>query len=623
VRKVAIIAMTRIIPFNVFQEAFAFKNSWQYEGEELPVLKGLLIAAAHLLPPNIIDLIPFGRLILDGIILGMQPGGYGLCGGMAFAALDYYRAGLLIPRGDHETDNPHRDPTGSSLRTYIWDRLLDSIRDNGIKFVGWKLTLQLPGWLGGGSGRLLEWTRSEWPLIKRHLDNGEVWPIGLAFDQLNILDDHEVLAYGYEDLPDGRIKIYIYEMNCPAHLPHGENTIIFDLTGNRPPDLSCPHDPNTLVGFFPLEYQPVNPSIMAVGISQGVSAGGSNATLGETRQIRFTVRNNGFHNSPDFALCAEAKTVPGNVSLGVLTEGMGASLSQGNTRQFVQPMIMRTSGTIRIRAFSKVDNGRGGETAKVLPAIAPGAFSSIDILVGEAPGSWNSIGYQTTRGRLRVGTLQDGRIQLFVRGQDNALWYTSQVRPSVLEFTQWASLGGSLAGNPAVASNSDGRLEVFAVASDNNIRSISQTAQGSDAWGEWQSLGGDRLVSDPAVASNSDGRLEVFAVASDNRLWHTWQTAPSNGWSMNWEQLGSLSLLNTSPSALIQSNGRIKVLVIDNATGLLTINQTLPSNGWETDFSNLGRNLSLASVSLGRNSNGTLVAFGIQSEEGRVYFSNV
>jgi len=313
---------------------------------------------------------------------------------------------------------------------------------------------------------------------------------------------------------------------------------------------------------------------MAVGISQGVSAGGSNATLGETRQIRFTVRNNGFHNSPDFALCAEAKTVPGNVSLGVLTEGMGASLSQGNTRQFVQPMIMRTSGTIRIRAFSKVDNGRGGETAKVLPAIAPGAFSSIDILVGEAPGSWNSIGYQTTRGRLRVGTLQDGRIQLFVRGQDNALWYTSQVRPSVLEFTQWASLGGSLAGNPA-------------------------------------------------VASNSDGRLEVFAVASDNRLWHTWQTAPSNGWSMNWEQLGSLSLLNTSPSALIQSNGRIKVLVIDNATGLLTINQTLPSNGWETDFSNLGRNLSLASVSLGRNSNGTLVAFGIQSEEGRVYFSNV
>ncbi|MCW7549016.1 hypothetical protein OO184_13995, partial [Photorhabdus sp. APURE] len=87
----------------------------------------------------------------------------------------------------------------------------------------------------------------------------------------------------------------------------------------------------------------------------------------------------------------------------------------------------------------------------------------------------------------------------------------------------------SVTNKPAVSRNLDGRLEVFVRGADNALWHIWQTASNSD-WSNWQSLG-NTITSDPAVYANADGRLEVFARGTDNALWHIWQTAPNSGWS--------------------------------------------------------------------------------------------
>ncbi|MFE2751514.1 hypothetical protein ACFXGA_05870, partial [Actinosynnema sp. NPDC059335] len=79
----------------------------------------------------------------------------------------------------------------------------------------------------------------------------------------------------------------------------------------------------------------------------------------------------------------------------------------------------------------------------------------------------------------------------------------------------------------AVGRNADGRIEVFARGGDGALWHIWQTAP-NNGWSGWQSLGG-YITSPPVVMNNADGRLEVFVVGGDNALWHIWQTAPNNG----------------------------------------------------------------------------------------------
>ncbi|SCZ61353.1 hypothetical protein SAMN02982990_01700, partial [Photorhabdus luminescens] len=72
----------------------------------------------------------------------------------------------------------------------------------------------------------------------------------------------------------------------------------------------------------------------------------------------------------------------------------------------------------------------------------------------------------------------------------------------------------SVTNKPAVSRNLDGRLEVFVRGADNALWHIWQTAPNSD-WSNWQSLG-NTITSNPAVYANADGRLEVFARGADN-----------------------------------------------------------------------------------------------------------
>lgn len=69
----------------------------------------------------------------------------------------------------------------------------------------------------------------------------------------------------------------------------------------------------------------------------------------------------------------------------------------------------------------------------------------------------------------------DGRLEVFARGTDEAVWHISRVDGA---WTGWASLGGRFIGDPAVQRNADGRLEVFAQGTDGTYRQAAQRSPG-------------------------------------------------------------------------------------------------------------------------------------------------
>ena len=172
----------------------------------------------------------------------------GLCGGMAYSSLDYYFNGIPIPthrEGDFgESDGSQLPcPPDGRLRSMIFNRLLDSFKDNFDKWscvypeldaaVGAALGLVFDGGLIGGligavggwvygelheafacpGGGAAGMTRQELPhLIKDFLDKGVPAPIGLIYDRdiLNIGLSHQVVAYGYA-VVGGQTVIYVYD----------------------------------------------------------------------------------------------------------------------------------------------------------------------------------------------------------------------------------------------------------------------------------------------------------------------------------------------------------------------------------------------------------------------------
>jgi acylphosphatase len=195
----------------------------------------------------------------------------------------------------------------------------------------------------------------------------------------------------------------------------------------------------------------------------------------------------------------------------------------------------------------------------------------------------------------------DLRLEVFARGDDNALWHIWQTAPNN-GWSSWASLGGNFPGQPAVWMNADGRLEVFVRGDDNALWHIWQTAP-NNGWSSWASLGGN-FPGDPVVYQNADGRLEVFVRGDDNALWHIWQTAPNNGWS-SWASLGGN--IPGQPAVFHDDDGRIEVFARGDDNALWHIWQTAPNNGWSS-WASLGGNIA-GQPTVFQNEDGRLEAF--------------
>jgi hypothetical protein len=182
--------------------------------------------------------------------------------------------------------------------------------------------------------------------------------------------------------------------------------------------------------------------------------------------------------------------------------------------------------------------------------------------------SWDSLG-GVVSSSPDVCSWAPGRLDVFVRGTDDALWHKWYEDG----WSGWESLGGVMTSDPAAVSWGNGRIDVFARGTDNAL----WHRWYDNGWSGWESLGG--IISDgPDVASWAPGRLDVFAKGTDGVLWHKWY---DNGW-FDWESLGGV--IASDPSAVSWGQGRIDVFARGTNN---TVMHKWYDNGW-FDWESLG-----------------------------------
>ncbi len=173
---------------------------------------------------------------------------YGLCGGMCFAALDYYTAGRSIP------DIVHVKEISRRLFWYLWQRQLNSMR------IG--MLFRVFSWMfssGQSLAKQVAW--AEIPRLRRSLDAGQ--PVVLVLVRVKGLSNptrnHQVTATGYElDASIHKMTIYLYDPNHPCEEP----TLSLDLS--RPEEGIELHQSSgeALRGLFVIDYKPhIPPSL--------------------------------------------------------------------------------------------------------------------------------------------------------------------------------------------------------------------------------------------------------------------------------------------------------------------------------------------------------------------------
>jgi hypothetical protein len=164
--------------------------------------------------------VPVRRIGIPGVVsVPIGDASNGLCGGMAFAARDYFEAGRPPPEGS-------TPPSEGELFDYLVDRLFDSF---GLPF-GPARYLELMNPLLSDSetvwsrlgltphGRAWRMVRQEWPAIRAEIDGGHPAAIGLvrvkSADPFELKRNHQVLAYGY-DLVGTALTLHLYDPNRP------------------------------------------------------------------------------------------------------------------------------------------------------------------------------------------------------------------------------------------------------------------------------------------------------------------------------------------------------------------------------------------------------------------------
>jgi hypothetical protein len=198
--------------------------------------------------------------------------------------------------------------------------------------------------------------------------------------------------------------------------------------------------------------------------------------------------------------------------------------------------------------------------------------------------------------RLTVGRNEDGRQELFVIMEDDALWHIWQVFPNA-GWSDWESLGKPRDDfpepkdrdlfQPIVQKNADGHLEVFAPGNGAfcnrwqerplDIPVIKWRGEGWNAKPRPKpEVGLTWLEAALNVGGQLDRKLEVCALGDDGALWHAWQIDQAPNWSP-WESLGSPPARIRAADHLtigINQDGRLEVFLVGQDGAVWHIWQT-------------------------------------------------
>jgi hypothetical protein len=184
---------------------------------------------------------------------------------------------------------------------------------------------------------------------------------------------------------------------------------------------------------------------------------------------------------------------------------------------------------------------------------------------GTAWSVWDSLGGILTSDPSAVSQGVNS-IDVFVRGTDNAIWHRSW---NGTTWTWWDSVGGIATSRPAAASWSAGHLDFVVRGTDNGLWHRSWNGAG---WSQWDSVGG-YATSDPAATSSGAGRFDIVVRGTDNGLWHrTWN---GTTWSA-WDSVGGIA--TSSPAISSCAAGHLDVFVMGTTVGIWQRGST--GGGW-------------------------------------------
>jgi Repeat of unknown function (DUF346) len=155
------------------------------------------------------------------------------------------------------------------------------------------------------------------------------------------------------------------------------------------------------------------------------------------------------------------------------------------------------------------------------------------------------------------------RIDIFVRGSDNALWH-KYYDVNLGGWSIWYTHGGTLTSAPTATSWGSGRLDVFYRGSDNTLRHIFY-ASFIGVWSAEYNHGGS-LASDPSAITWGYGRIDVVARGNDGTLQHDDYDLSAGGWLPVWESEGGS--LFSRPTITTWGPGRLDVFAVGNDNSL-------------------------------------------------------
>lgn len=212
---------------------------------------------------NAFPRVPLRRIGIPGVVsVPIGDASNGLCGGMVFAARDYFELRRSPPA---DTEPPSDGPLFDYLVSRLFDsfslplgplrylELMDPLLRDGESF--WSRLGLAP------RGRVWRMARDEWPKIRAEIDRGHPCPLGLvrvrSTDPFDLKENHQVLAFGYE-LDGSGLRLRLYDPNHP-----GRDDITASLDMRTPPASPPPVTtlpPGTLVySFFQVAYRPATP----------------------------------------------------------------------------------------------------------------------------------------------------------------------------------------------------------------------------------------------------------------------------------------------------------------------------------------------------------------------------
>ena len=172
---------------------------------------------------------------------------YGLCGGLCYAALDHWAAGLPIPL---DQDPAHLRP---SLRAYLRRRQLASMAPRHLAALArWLL-------MANASAEQRVFAHTVPPLCAA-LDSGRPTPLMLIRTRglVRPWDNHQVVAHGYWRNPaTGALHVQVYDPNHPRQTVE----ITLDPPGEAGSHRLSQSTGEPLRGLFPIGYRPMCPPI--------------------------------------------------------------------------------------------------------------------------------------------------------------------------------------------------------------------------------------------------------------------------------------------------------------------------------------------------------------------------